>query len=186
MKVCIDYCYFMSKFIILDDYICKDAQKIKFSTMGCITHKAEIQETFTSVSDFSYHEKRSPFMDQERMNAFLDAILEFKAYLSEKTNRIISINAGIEKITWYNDLDDECLKLINDLISTIKDLRSTLIRQYVSMSLLRDKGIAKEEIKEFKIAVDELKEIYQDLESVFFFLPEMADFKETTKLLSLM
>jgi hypothetical protein len=111
--------------------------------------------------------------------------LEFKDSLGEKTNKIFSINDNIDKITWYNDLDDECLKLINDLISAIKDLRSTLIRQYVSMSFLRQKGIAKEEIKKFKIAVDELKEVYEDLESVFFFLPEMPDFNETTKLLSL-
>jgi hypothetical protein len=88
-------------------------KNIKFSIMECRAHKAEIQDTFTSVRDFSYNEKRSPFMDQERMNAFLDAILEFK------------------------------------------------------------------------IAVDEQKEVYEDLESVFFFLPEMPDFKETTKLLSL-
>jgi len=153
--------------------------------MACIAHKAEIQETFTNVRDLSYQEKRSLFMDQERMNGFLDAILEFKDYLQEKTDRIFSINENVDKITWYNDLDDECLRLINDLISAIRDLRSTLIRQYVSMSFLRHKGIAKEEIREFKIAIDELKEICQDLESVFFFLPEMPEFKETTRPLSL-
>jgi hypothetical protein len=153
--------------------------------MECITHKAEIEGTFSSVRDFSFDEKRSAYMDQERMNAFLDAILDFKDFLGEKSNRILSINDKVDKITWYNDLDDECLKLINDLISAIKDLRSTLIRQYVSMAFLRNKGIAKEEIIEFKYAIDELKEVYEDLESVFFYLPEMPDFKETTKLLSL-
>ena len=75
--------------------------------------------------------------------------------------------------------------MINDLISAIKDLRSSLARQYASMSFLRQKGIAKEEIKTFRSAIDELKEVYQDLESVFFFLPKMMEFKETTKLLSL-
>jgi hypothetical protein len=64
-------------------------------------------------------------------------------------------------------------------------LHSTLIRQYVSLNLIRSKGIAKDEIKNFKNAVDDLKENYQDLESVYFFLPEIPDFKETTKLLSL-
>jgi hypothetical protein len=153
--------------------------------MDCLTHKAEIEGTFSSVRDFSFDEKRSAYMDQEKMNAFLDAILDFKVFLKEKSNRIFSINDKVDKITWYNDLDDECLKLINDLISSIKDLRSTLIRQYVSMAFLRKKGIAKEEITEFKYAIDELKEIYEDLESVFFYLPEIPDFKETTKLLSL-
>ena len=53
------------------------------------------------------------------------------------------------------------------------------------MNDLRKKGIAKEAIKDFKNSIDELKEAYEDLESVFFFLPEMPDFKETTSKLSL-
>lgn len=50
---------------------------------------------------------------------------------------------------------------------------------------MRSKGIAKEEISNFKAAIDDLKDSYQDLESVFFFLPKMPEFKETTKQLSL-
>jgi hypothetical protein len=75
--------------------------------------------------------------------------------------------------------------LLNDLISSAKDLRTTFIRQYVLLTTFRKKGIAKEEIKNFKSAVDDLKEICDDLESVFFFLPKMPDFNETTKQLSL-
>jgi histidyl-tRNA synthetase len=124
-------------------------------------------------------------LDEEKVNAFLDAILEFKIGLEEKTEKIYDINDRIEKITWFNDLDETCLMLLNDLISSAKDLRSSLIRQYVSMNDLRKKGIAKEAIKDFKNSIDELKEAYEDLESVFFFLPEMPDFKETTSKLSL-
>ncbi len=153
--------------------------------MACLTHKEEITNTFTSVRTFSFDEKKSPFMDQERMNFFLDAILEFKKSLVDKTEKMQFITNKIEKITWFNDLDEECLMMINDLISGIKDLRSTLIRQYVSMNFLRKKGIAKQEIKNFKLSIDDLKEIYQDLESVYFFLPEIPEFKETTKQLSL-
>ena len=75
--------------------------------------------------------------------------------------------------------------MLNDIISLAKDLRSSLIRRYVSMNVLRQKGIAKKEIKEFKIAIDDLKETYEDWESIFFFLPKMPDFIETTKKLSL-
>jgi hypothetical protein len=153
--------------------------------MECLSHKSEIIDTFSSVRSFSYNEKKSPLLDHERINSFLDSLLEFKNSLKEKTTIIISFNDRIEKITWFNDLDEECFMLVNDLISTIKDLHSSLIRQYVSMNYLREKGIAKEEIEDFKCAVDDLKENYQDLESVFFFLPEMPDFKETTKLLSI-
>jgi len=122
-------------------------------------------------------------------------MIAFASYKNFLTNRYcsgcfienvdyISFNNRIEKITWYNDLDEECYMLINDLISAIKDLHSSLIRQYVSMNYLKQKGIVKEEIRDFKSTIDNLKENYQDLESVFFFLPKMPDFKETTKQLS--
>jgi hypothetical protein len=153
--------------------------------MECLSHKSEISNTFSSVRNFSFEEKKFSMYNEERMNAFLDAILEFKNTFQMKTEKIIEINESIERVTWFNDLDDESLMLINDLISSIKDLHSTLIRQYVSLNLIRSKGIAKEEIKNFKNTIDDLKENYQDLESVYFFLPEIPDFKETTKLLSL-
>lgn len=153
--------------------------------MECIYHKTEIENTFTSVRAISFKEKKSPLLDEEKVNAFLDAILDFKATLTEKSKTINVINERVEKITWFNDLDDDCLMLLNDLISSAKDLRSTMIRQYISMSFLRKKGIAKEEIKEFKNSVDELKEVYEDLESVYFFLPKIPAFIETTKQLSL-
>jgi len=153
--------------------------------MECLSHKSEISNTFSSVRNFSFEEKKFSVYNEERMNAFLDAILEFKNTFQMKTEKIIEINESIERVTWFNDLDEESLMLINDLISSIKDLHSTLIRQYVSLNLIRSKGIAKDEIKNFKNAVDDLKENYQDLESVYFFLPEIPDFKETTKLLSL-
>jgi len=153
--------------------------------MKTITHRAEIETTFSSVRAMSFNEKKSPFLEEEKINAFLDAVLDFKKTLAEKTQKLYDINERIEKLTWFNDLDDECLMLINDLISTAKDLRSTLIRQYISMNFLRKKGIAKEEIKDLKNAIDELKETYEDLESVFFFLPQMPAFAETTRQLSL-
>ena len=153
--------------------------------MECLSHKSEISNTFSSVRNFSFEEKKVSIYDEERMNAFLDAILEFKNTFQRKTEKIVEINDRIERLTWFNDLDEESLMLINDLISSIKDLHSTLIRQYVSLNFIRSKGIAKDEIKNFKNAVDDLKENYQDLESVYFFLPEIPDFKETTKLLSL-
>jgi hypothetical protein len=153
--------------------------------MDSLTHKIEIADTFSSVRSFSYTEKKSPLMDHQKINVFLDSILDFKNLLKQKTETIVSFNDRIEKITWFNDLDEECLMLINDLIAAIKDLHSSLIRQFISMNYLRQKGIVKEEIRNLKEAIDNLKENYQDLESAFFYLPEIPDFKDTTKQLSL-
>lgn len=153
--------------------------------MECLSYKSEIADTFSNIRSFSFQEKKTPLMNEDRLNSFLDAILDFKNELKEKTNKIYDINEKIDKVTWFNNLDEESLMLLNDLISAAKDLRTSLIRQYVSMNIFRSKVIAKEEIKDFKNSIDELKESYEDLESVFFFLPEMPDFVETTTKLSL-
>lgn len=150
----------------------------------CLTFKSEIYNTFSSVRSFSFEEKKA-FLNEEKVNALLDAIIEIKNFFKDKTKKINSINEEIEKLTWFNDVNDECLILLNDLISSIKDAHSTLIKQYVSLNNIRTKRIAKEELSKFKSAIDDLKESYQDLESVFFFLPDIPDFKETTKQLSL-
>ena len=153
--------------------------------MDCSSFKSEISETLSSVRRLSFEEKKSSIFNEERVNALLDSILEFKKSFREKTQRINNINEKIEKLTWFDNVDDENLILINDLISSIKDLHSTQIRIYVTLNYIRSKGVAKKEISDFKNTIDELKDSYQDLESVFFFLPKLPDFKETTKQLSL-
>lgn len=153
--------------------------------MSIISDKAQIQRTFKELRTFSFNEKKHMLNEEERINDLLDSILDFKKSLIEKTQEIYGINEKLEKLTWFNDLDEDCLMTLNDLISLAKDLRSTLIRRYVAMNHLRIKGVAKSEIKDFKNAVDEMKESYEDLESVFFYLPKMPEFVETTKKLSL-
>ncbi len=153
--------------------------------MESFTHKSEIADTFSSIRSFSYQEKKTPLMEAGKVDLFLDTMLDFKNSLIEKTEKINDINERIEKVSWFDNLDDESLMLINDLISAAKDLRTSLIRQYVSMNIFRKKGIAKQEIENFKNSIDELRESYEDMESVFFFLPRMPDFVETTRKLSL-
>jgi len=145
-----------------------------------------IKKVLKDLRHSSYTEKKSPYMDENKVNnLLLDSILDFKNYLKEKTERIYKINEDMESLTWFNDLNEDCLMALNDLISSAKDLQSSLIRQYVAMKTFRSRGIAKEEIKDFKNSIDELKETYEDLESVFFFLPQMPEFVETTEHLSL-
>ena len=153
--------------------------------METVSSKIEIVETLSSVRNFSFTEKKAPVFDKEKVDTLLDKIIDFKSAIKNKINKIVEINENIEKITWLNDLDEESLMILNDLIATLKDLKSSLTRQYISFNLMRAKGIAKEEIKDFKKSIDELKESYEDLESVFFFLPGMPDFEETTARLSL-
>lgn len=149
------------------------------------TYKPQILETFQNVRNFSFEEKKEALLDEVKINSLLDDILFFKKSLTVKTVRIEKIIEVIEKTTWFSDLDQESLLLINDLISSIRNLHSSLIRQYVSFNSLRKQKIAKEEIEDFKSAIDDLKDVANDLDSRFFFLPCIEEFEDTTKELSL-
>lgn len=153
--------------------------------MDCI-YKEKISKTVNDVRTVSFEEKKSPLNSEERINILLDSINEFKALLQGKTTRINDINQKLQEITWFNNLDEDCLKQVNDIISLGKDLHSSLARQYVKMGNLRKRGIAKDETKELKWAMDDLKENVEDLDSIFFYLPNDPSFTETTNLLALL
>lgn len=153
--------------------------------MDCLTYKPQILETFQNVRNLSFEEKKEAVLDEKKINGLLDKILDFKKSLTTKTDKIEDVIEKTEKITWFNNLDQDSLILINDLVSSIRSLHSSLRRQYNSFNFLRTKGIAKEEIKNFKSAIDDLKDIANDLDSRFFFLPNNDEFEETTKELSL-
>lgn len=152
----------------------------------CETNIEKINNAFNVVSDASFQEKREHLSKQQVIDSFLDRILDLKEKLTTKSKKIEKIVVMLEGITWYNNVDEEGLKLINEIISLSKDLHSTLIRFYVDLNYFIKKNVAKEEIKNLKIAIDDLKEITQDLESVFFYLPQMPQFVESTKQLSLL
>jgi hypothetical protein len=153
--------------------------------MNSLTYKPAILEAFENVRNFSFEEKKEAAFDEKKINNLLDSILDFKQSLTRKTDKIENLIERIEKITWFDNLDQDALLLINDLVSSIRNLYSSLQRQYVYLNFIRSKGIAKEEVKDFKAAIDDLKEIANDLDSRFFFLPANDEFEETTKELSL-
>lgn len=59
--------------------------------METLEYKSEISETFSVVRSFSFKEKKSPLMDEDTMNTFLDAILSFKSKMADKAETISSI-----------------------------------------------------------------------------------------------
>ncbi len=153
--------------------------------MDCLIYNPKISEAFETVRKFSFDEKKETLLDETKVNSFLDKILELQKMLSLKTQKINNLIENVERITWFDNLDNTSLLLINDLISAIRDLRTTLQKQYIALALIRTKGIAKIEIKNFKSAIEDLSEMATDLESTFFHLPNIKEFKETTKQLSL-
>ena len=92
--------------------------------MDSITYKPQILETFENVRNFSFEEKKEAVMDETKMNKFLDRIIDFKKSLKIKTDKIEEIIESSEKITWFNHLDDDSLLIVNDLVSSIRNLHS--------------------------------------------------------------
>ena len=145
----------------------------------------KINDTFIQVKSISFNEKKNALHSEEIINTFLDRILELKRILDKKTQNITKLNTQLEELTWFSDLDDECLMKVNEIISLCNDLHSSLLKFYIGLNPIIKKGIAKGEIKKLKEAIADLKEITQDVESRFFFLPQMPLFIKTTKELNL-
>jgi hypothetical protein len=153
--------------------------------METLDYKTTIAETFERVRNFSFEEKTAVVYDEAKVNKLLDKIIEFQKLFTDKADKINSVVENIEKLTWYTDVDSDSLMKINDLISSIRDLHYSLKRQYASLKTIRTKGIANAAIKNYKFAIDDLRDSASDLESRFFRLPALPDFEEITKELSL-
>lgn len=154
--------------------------------LTCESNIDKISQTFEKVRSLSYNEKRNFISTEESINTLLDTINELKQSVNSKKQTIDSFVGILEQITWLNDLDETCLIKINEIISLSRDFHATLIRYYNSLvENLIAKGIARREIQNFKLSIDDLKEIIEDLESVFFYLPKMPDFQETSRILSI-
>jgi hypothetical protein len=85
--------------------------------MEGLTYKPQILETFQQVRNFSFEEKREAVIDEIKMNKFLDSIIDFKQSLKIKTDKMEEIIENTEKITWFSNLDDDSLLIVNDLVS---------------------------------------------------------------------
>lgn len=153
--------------------------------MIALTGKQKVSKVLDEVKTTSFSERREIKSEEEIINSFLDKIIDFKKNVATRTQKIEDISEKMETISWINEkMDDETLKDLNNLIVLAKDLHKTLIIHYVSFTPLRKNGIAKEETANFKNALDTFKEVYSDIESTFFSLPNNKDFVEITKRIS--
>lgn len=152
--------------------------------METLSVKSQIKEAYSEFSEASYREKKSPLMTEHGINKFLAAINTTKEHLRKETAMIESLVVKGEKLTWLeSEPDEEDMKDLSIIIAMLKDIHGSLIRQYVRLGTFRVKGIAKTEIAEFKLSVDDIKELYEDLENSLFEFPEMPEFIEANKVL---
>lgn len=147
--------------------------------------KVAVRETYQRVRAMSFERKQDPIVLEDD-DLYLDMINILKRKLKTGAAELSVINEKLEALTWADNLQKEELMVINDIISAARDLHFTLIRHYEKYAPMREENLAIEELDNLKEQIDLLKENYQDVESAFFILPEMPDFKDTTIKLSLM
>ncbi|MEM6738215.1 MAG: hypothetical protein AAF620_19320 [Bacteroidota bacterium] len=135
-----------------------------------VIEKGDILEKTQEIKFFSFDVKRNTVSEQQRINQFLDAILQLKSNLADRIEKLSKLNDMLESLTWVEgEVGQEELLLINDLISACRDLHSALNRSYASCNSIR--GVARNEFKQLKNCIDDFKEVFEDVEAVYFYLP---------------
>jgi len=147
-----------------------------------IATKESISEILFEAKAYT---KKSETLTQEQItNQFLDKILSFKQTVIRRVEAFQEINEKLEAISWSEPADQEAAEMLNTLINYILDSRPNLQRQYATYAFVRSKGIAKDEINAFKLAIDDLHEIGLDLYSTFISLPKNKEFQRVNQQLA--
>lgn len=155
------------------------------SIMNCEIAEKKIAEFQHKVDEQSYGERLALVSYEERVNKFLDGIIELRKHLTVNSDKLEILTDGIEDLTHLTGLNEDCLKAVSSLIASCNDLIGLHKRLYVRLnSAFRTKGIARGEIKRFKRHIEDFEESVQDLELVFFVLPSDEKFQTQSKRLS--
>jgi FtsZ-binding cell division protein ZapB len=143
------------------------------------TTKTTIENTLFEVSELS-KPQNTKALKQIEIDSFLDKVLDFHKHIQSKTNKINHLNQEYQKLTWFDNIDDECLQLIDKMLVASNKLHHDLLQYFDNLKWATNKGIATIVLDDFKTAIDDLKEYNEDLYSIFFELRTDADFINTT------
>lgn len=159
--------------------------------MECIASGNRIAKTHQVINNVSHEVKPAKQQDinkfnQEKVNKLLDEILNFKSDLNKRSEALNEIIECMDDVSWLQNLTEEETQLLMQCLEICKLIHRQEIMSYVTISRLLRKGIAKDEIKEYKSVVDDMKECIQDLEDRFFNLPQDQEFLDDLKKLESM
>ncbi len=148
---------------------------------------ASIAHVKEKVSEVSFEAKKESLVTEEQINHFLDSIIALRAHLKKRTEKLNEIVDLIDQVTWIDGpLSDDNLRDIHDIISKLQDYFSSLSKLLHRLKKIENNNIAGKEINSFRLAIQDVREAYQDLESIYFHLPHMDDFIEAEKMISLL
>lgn len=115
---------------------------------------------------------------EKKVNGLLDNINDAKRRLLKRTEEVNNLIPKIEELTWFTDVDEETLTEMKGLISNIKELYKLMLSFWVQVSRNFAKHqVAKTELKGYREAADEVREMAGDLEARFFTSPQDDEFQ---------
>lgn len=134
-----------------------------------ITTQEKIFETVTFTASIKAEDKT---------NAFLDSINLTQDFLSKTTPSIIILTEKLEEFSWFENVTEQNKFLIKIALLASKELTKGLSKSYVVLKkLYQPKNVLKEELKQYKEAIENLQETTNDIEMFFFELPNDTEFK---------
>ena len=125
---------------------------------------------------------------QEEIDNFLDAINGIKGDLIKSTSSMLKVTEILEELSWFDrkQMSEPEKESLDTIFKDIGELHPLFIKRYLALTTLRLKGIAKDEIKAYKNAIDDLKEISEDVKYTLYNIGENDDFNSITSSLSLL
>jgi len=121
----------------------------------------------------------SKISEEERINKCLDHINLLKTKIVDRTNKLENLDDLLTQITWLEVEDQEEEKLLREVIEKAKKFHSKLIRNYATMKKdLWQKNICREEIENYKYALDDFEDSVFEVEEIFFYLRKDDEFND--------
>jgi len=119
------------------------------------------------LKNVSKKQKLQTRSSEQLTNDLLDSILSFQKELTGRSNALETIMKDFEKLTWlkFSDID---LAAIEDIIKTGREVHASYMTEYIKIS---STGFVTKELPIYKDALDDFKEVLDDVNYAFFIAP---------------
>lgn len=144
--------------------------------MIATTEKTAIGYTLASVNQVDITVQAD---SQAKIDNFLDAIIKLRQYLNDRADMLDDLEEKMHKLFRldYHSLTEEDFFALQMLYEVCKRIDSNLKRTYAQLRPVREKGIAKKDLKRFYEAIDIFEETATDMYQAFFVLPHLPAFQ---------
>lgn len=110
---------------------------------------------------------------EERINNFLDGINQNRTFLTQIALDIETLIVKLEQFTWFTNISETDLILMRACLISTEKLIKELKKSYAHFnSILRPKGVCKNELKTYLEIIRDLEETKNDVYLVYFELPK--------------